>query len=120
MSIEKALNFAVTIIEQYELCIENSMEEIGIDLKKKGFCQGVVFKKALTLIKKKSREEEEEAAAEGKEPVGRLKSTCHGASVIWLRDIEEPDGPDKIRNIPVYKCSECHRECGVEETEKKQ
>ncbi len=57
MSDKTALDFAIRIIESYKLCILNSKEDIGIDLKKKGFCQGIIFKKALKIIEKKRKEE---------------------------------------------------------------
>ena len=53
MSVEKALNFAIAIIENYELDIKNSRAEFGIDLVKRGFCQGVVYKNALKIIEQK-------------------------------------------------------------------
>ncbi len=57
MSDKAALDFAIRIIENYKLCILNSKEEIGIDLEKKGFCQGSIFKNALKDIEKKRKEE---------------------------------------------------------------
>lgn len=57
MSIKTALDFAIQIIESYELDINNSKEILGIDLKRKGFCQGIVYKKALSIIKKKRKDE---------------------------------------------------------------
>ena len=50
-----ALEFAVLIIEHYELDIKNSKKEIGIDLVKRGFCQGVIYKNALKIIDRKRR-----------------------------------------------------------------
>jgi len=57
---------------------------------------------------------------ESKKGTDELKSKCHGVTVTWLRDIEEPDGAHAIRVIPVYECSHCHREFtgeGLEETQ---
>jgi len=46
----KGLEYAVKIIEQYESDIRNSKDLIGIDLAEKGFCQGVIYKEALSKI----------------------------------------------------------------------
>lgn len=56
MSIKKALDFAILIIENYESDIKNCKKEFGIDLVKKGFCQGTVYKNALRIIKQKIKE----------------------------------------------------------------
>lgn len=57
MSLETALDYAIQIIESYELDIKNSKEIFGIDLAKRGFCQGIVYKVALGIIEKRRKEE---------------------------------------------------------------
>ena len=54
----KALNYAIDIIENYQLDIENSKESIGIDLVKKRFCQGRLYNDALNYIETLRKEEE--------------------------------------------------------------
>ena len=56
MSIETALKYAISIIENYKLDLMNSKEMLGIDLVKKGFCQGDVYKEALKDIEKIKKE----------------------------------------------------------------
>lgn len=56
MSIKTALDFAILIIENYELDIKHSKEQVGIDLKRKGFCQGIIYKNALKIIERKKKE----------------------------------------------------------------
>ena len=55
---KKALNYAIDIIENYQLDIENSKESIGIDLVKKRFCQGRLYEDALNYIETLRKEEE--------------------------------------------------------------
>ena len=52
----EVLNYAIRIIKNYELDIRNSEEVIGIDLVKKGFCQGIIYKDALKVIEQKKEE----------------------------------------------------------------
>ena len=58
MSIEKALNEAISVIRSYQLDIENSEKRpyLNINLAEKGFCQGVVYKDALNRIKRYKEE----------------------------------------------------------------
>lgn len=56
MSTYKALEYAIRIIENYELDLRFSKETIGIDLIKKGFCQGKIYTEALRVIEQKRNE----------------------------------------------------------------
>lgn len=56
MSIETALNYAISIIRNYELDIKNSKEDFNIDLVKMGFCQGTVYENAIRDIKREKKE----------------------------------------------------------------
>ena len=44
-----------------------------------------------------------------------LKSKCHGATVIWVRNEERYKDTCLIKVIPIYKCFFCHKECETEE-----
>ncbi len=56
--LKEALNYAVRIIESYEMDIRNS-EWTGINLKDKGFCQGTIYTEAIADIKHKAGESPE-------------------------------------------------------------
>lgn len=49
-NMEEALDYAISIIESYEMDIRNSYNVIGINIKEKGFCQGRTYKNALRRI----------------------------------------------------------------------
>ncbi len=49
--LKKALGHAIMIIENYEMDIRDS-SWTGVDLVKKGFCQGSVYKEAISDIEK--------------------------------------------------------------------
>lgn len=51
-ALETALDYAICIIESYQMNIRNSHEIIGCDLVEKGFCQGTIYKYALRVIDK--------------------------------------------------------------------
>jgi hypothetical protein len=50
-----ALDYAIKIIESYQLDIRNSKNIIGFDLERKGFCQGEIYKEALEKIERLKR-----------------------------------------------------------------
>jgi len=50
-TLREALDYAIRIIENYEIDIRNS-EWVGVDLVDKGFCQGSIYEKAIEDIKK--------------------------------------------------------------------
>lgn len=50
MTYAEALDFAIAVIESYEMDIRNS-EWTGVDLVEVGFCQGRIYKQALPRIK---------------------------------------------------------------------
>jgi len=45
----KALNHAIAVIESYQLDIRNS-EWTGVNLREKGFCQGTIYRYAISDI----------------------------------------------------------------------
>ena len=47
---ERALTYAKRIIESYELDLRHSHERVGVDLVAQGFCQGTVYREALSTI----------------------------------------------------------------------
>lgn len=57
MSVESALDEAISVIMSYECDIRDCKNQYGIDLVKIGFCQGSVYKNALRIIKKKKEEQ---------------------------------------------------------------
>lgn len=54
-NLEEALDYAISIIENYQMDIRSSKEtmpSLGINLAEKGFCQGKVYKEAIEDINK--------------------------------------------------------------------
>lgn len=53
-TINEALEYAIKVIRSYEMDIRNSESLMGIDLKRKGFCQGLIYREAIRDIKKRA------------------------------------------------------------------
>ena len=51
--LEEALEWALMVIDSYEVDIRNS-EHLGIDLEAKGFCQGHLYREAQAVIRRKA------------------------------------------------------------------
>lgn len=49
--LHRALDYAIDIIESYEIDVRNSEPIVGIDLAKRGFCQGSIYKQAVQRVK---------------------------------------------------------------------
>ncbi len=56
MSERSALEYAIKIIESYEMDIRNAPTTIGVDLIQHGFCQGRIYKEAIEKIKEATNE----------------------------------------------------------------
>lgn len=51
---QAALDYAIGVIENYEMDIINAEEMVGINLAEKGFCQGRFYKNAIAAIERRS------------------------------------------------------------------
>lgn len=53
-ALKRALDYACTIIRNYQADIRHGEERVGVDLVVKGFCQGEAYLKALEDIERKA------------------------------------------------------------------
>lgn len=49
--LRNALGYAISIIESYQLDIQDSQKLVGVDLAALGFCQGTIYREAIDDIR---------------------------------------------------------------------